>query len=176
MSSQYGVLPPSSGWDIFVSLGTLANFKWFRVLAALLYGTLVVGVSQTLQHWTEGATYIRQGGHHVGHWPTFYTVCQKNVPLMACYTFDTHEWILIFFGRNVIDKVGNRKMLYYATSNNLCLCTTWQNEKTPKSHFLLNWIVLHTMHLCAISSWKKKLSSVMCLIASNIYWGSKISH
>jgi len=24
-----------------------------------------------LRRWTEGATYIRQGGHHVGHWPTF---------------------------------------------------------------------------------------------------------
>jgi len=38
---------------------------------ALLHGTPVVGVSQTLRHWTEGATCIRQGGHHVGHWPTF---------------------------------------------------------------------------------------------------------
>jgi len=28
--------------------GTPANFKWFRVLAALLDGTLLVGVSQTL--------------------------------------------------------------------------------------------------------------------------------
>jgi len=26
----------------------------------------------------------------------------------------------IFFGRNVTDKVGNQKSLYYATSNNLC--------------------------------------------------------
>jgi len=51
--------------------GTHANFNGFRILAALLHGTLVVGVSQTLQRWTEGATYIRQGGHHVGHWPTF---------------------------------------------------------------------------------------------------------
>jgi len=44
------------------------------ILAALLHamhGTLVVSISQTLQHWTEGATYIQQGGHHVGHWPTF---------------------------------------------------------------------------------------------------------
>ena len=32
---------------------------------------LVVGVSQTLQRCTEGATYVRQGNHHVGHWPTF---------------------------------------------------------------------------------------------------------
>jgi len=51
--------------------GTPANFNGFRVLAELLNGTLVVGVSQTLRHWTECATYIRQGGHHVGHWPTF---------------------------------------------------------------------------------------------------------
>jgi len=30
-----------------------------------------VGVSQTLRRWTEGATYIWQGDHQVGHWPTF---------------------------------------------------------------------------------------------------------
>jgi len=29
--------------------GTPANFNWFRVLAALLHGTLVVGISQTLR-------------------------------------------------------------------------------------------------------------------------------
>jgi len=51
--------------------GTPANFNGFRVLASLLHSTLVVGVSQSLRHWTDGATYIRQGGHHVGHWPTF---------------------------------------------------------------------------------------------------------
>ena len=51
--------------------GTPANFSGFRILAALLHGTPVVGVSQTLRRRTEGATYIRPGGHHVGHWPTF---------------------------------------------------------------------------------------------------------
>jgi len=51
--------------------GTLANFNGFRFLAALLHGTLVVGISQTLWRWTEGAAYIRQGGRHVVHWPTF---------------------------------------------------------------------------------------------------------
>jgi len=51
--------------------GTPANFNGFRVLAALLHGPLVVGVSETLRRWTEGATYIPQGGHHVGRWPTF---------------------------------------------------------------------------------------------------------
>jgi len=100
----------------------------------------------------------------------------KNVPSLACYNFDAHEWISIFFGRNVTNKVGNQKVLYYATSNNLCCCTTWQNAETRKSHISLNWIVLHTQCTCGLSSWKKKLLSVMCLIASNICWGSKISH
>ena len=38
------------------------------------HSSLVVGVSQTLRRWTEpteGDTYIRQVGHHFGHWPTF---------------------------------------------------------------------------------------------------------
>jgi len=33
--------------------GTPANFNGFRLLAALLHGTLVVDISQTLQRWTE---------------------------------------------------------------------------------------------------------------------------
>jgi len=37
--------------------GTPPNFSGFRVLAVLLHGILVVGVSQTLRRWTEGATY-----------------------------------------------------------------------------------------------------------------------
>jgi len=38
---------------------------------SLLHGTRPCrGVSQTLRRWSEGATYIRQGGHHVGYWPT----------------------------------------------------------------------------------------------------------
>jgi len=36
---------------------------------------------------------------------------RKNVPPMACYNFDTREQIIILFGRNVTDKVGNQKML-----------------------------------------------------------------
>jgi len=53
----------SGVWD------TPANLNGFRVLTALLHGTLVVGISQTLRRWTDGATYIRQGGHHCGIGP-----------------------------------------------------------------------------------------------------------
>ena len=52
-----------------VVCGTPANVNGFRILAALLHGTLVVGLSQTLRRWREGATYIQHGGHHIGHCP-----------------------------------------------------------------------------------------------------------
>jgi len=65
---NFGLLTAEICWLVW---GTPANFNGFRVLAALLHGTLVAGVRQTLRRWTEGATYIQQGGHHFGHWPTF---------------------------------------------------------------------------------------------------------
>jgi len=73
-------------------LGTPANFNGFRVLAVLLHDTLVVGVSQSLWRWTEGATYIRHGGHHVGHWPTFLVFLRRfffNKILRAIKIADT---------------------------------------------------------------------------------------
>ena len=39
---------PLAAENVSLVWGTPANFNWFRVLAALLYDTLVVGVSQTL--------------------------------------------------------------------------------------------------------------------------------
>jgi len=70
-----------------------------------------------------------------------------------------------FFRRNVTDKVGNQKRLYYATWNNLCFCTTWQNGETRKSHFSLkcsisreccsSWTVLHAQ--CCLRERKNHL-------------------
>jgi len=65
---NFSLLTAEICWRVW---GTPTNFNGFRVLAALLHDTVVVGVSQTLRRWTESATCIRQGGHHVGHWPTF---------------------------------------------------------------------------------------------------------
>jgi len=65
---NFGPLAAEIGSGVW---GTPANFIAFHILAALLHGTLVVGVSQTLRRWTEGAICIRQGGHQIGHWPTF---------------------------------------------------------------------------------------------------------
>ena len=66
--------------------GTPSNFNGFRVLAALLHVRhLVVGVSQTLRRWTEGATYVWHGDHHVGHWPTF--LVDFNAPCVSRFTY-----------------------------------------------------------------------------------------
>jgi len=78
--------------------GTPVNFNGFRDLGALLHGTLVVGISQTLRRWTEGATYIRQGGHHVGPHSgcTFFAkggdslLFTAPIPLSAADEFDCH--------------------------------------------------------------------------------------
>jgi len=51
---------------------------------------LVVGVSQTLQRWTEGATYIRHGDHQVGHCPTFLVIYIALVPLRCWLTSSTY--------------------------------------------------------------------------------------
>jgi len=68
--------------------GTPGNFIGFRLLAALLHGSLVMGVSQTAA-LNRGATYIRQGGHHVGHSPTFlvdfsFIFCCSAMPFYGC--------------------------------------------------------------------------------------------
>jgi len=80
--------------------GTPTTFNGFCVLAALLHGSQVVSVSQTLRRWTEGATYVRQGDHHVGHWPTFLVLLllhpQKGCKVLhwpclyACISESTH--------------------------------------------------------------------------------------
>jgi len=51
MSLQYGELRPTCGLAEIVSFvwGTPANFNRFRILPALLHGTVVVGVSETLR-------------------------------------------------------------------------------------------------------------------------------
>jgi len=101
--------------------GTPANFNRFRVLAALLHGTLVVGVSQTLWRWTEGATYIRKGGHHVGHWPTFLVLIMAAVWNRAGhYIFAL--WFLSFsFFFSLPNLSGRRLDVYHNSTHGVAL-------------------------------------------------------
>jgi len=60
--------------------GTPANFSGFRVLAALLHGTLVVGVSQTVA-LNRGRHLYLAGRPSRWHWPTF---------LVSIFSLPTH--------------------------------------------------------------------------------------
>ena len=71
MSPQYGELRPTSAWDRSSRLRHSCKFQRVSHLGGITARHLVVGVSQTLRRWTEGATYVRQGDHYVGYWPTF---------------------------------------------------------------------------------------------------------
>ena len=64
MSAQYGKLWPTSGWDRF---GILGHPSYFQRVSRL--GSVTAWQSSS-EHQTS-ATYVRQGDHHVGHWPTF---------------------------------------------------------------------------------------------------------
>jgi len=65
MSPKYVNFGPLAAEIGPVVWGTPANFNGFRVLTALLHGTdKLCGVEQ------RSPPIIRQGGHHVGHWPT----------------------------------------------------------------------------------------------------------
>jgi len=73
--------------------GTPTNFNGFCVLAALLHGTPVVGVSQTLRRWTEGATCIRQGDHH--YLLFFYSSPNLSGRTLDVYHTSTHGVALV---------------------------------------------------------------------------------
>jgi len=57
---NFGLLTAEICWRV---RGTPANFNGFRVLAALLRGTLVVGVSQTLRHIGRATITLGIGPH-----------------------------------------------------------------------------------------------------------------
>jgi len=85
MSSQYGEFRPIIAaeicWRVWGTLQISTGFSsWQRYC---MHGILVVGVSHTLRRWTEGASYIRQGGQHVGYWPTFLVVYSVSTSMPA---------------------------------------------------------------------------------------------
>jgi len=70
MSLQYGELRRTSGWDRFVSLGHPCKCQWVSRLGSVTAQHSSIGHQPNFR-WTESGTYVRQGGHDVGHWSTF---------------------------------------------------------------------------------------------------------
>ena len=79
------------------------------------------------------------------------TLCLKTSHLWLAITLVHVNGFLIFYLAEMLDKVSNKKTLYYATSSNLCFCTTWE---TRKLHFPSNAVLVHCLNStsCLISS------------------------
>ena len=93
---NFGLLEAEIGLPVW---GTPANFNGFRILAALLHGTLVVGVSQTLRRWTDGATYIRRAAIPLGIGPhsrcySYFIDGQPSRQVCSCWRY--HDVTLRF--------------------------------------------------------------------------------
>jgi len=65
---NFGLLTAEIRWRVW---GTPANFNGFRVFAALLHGFSSGRQPNFAALNRKRHLHIRQGGHHVGHWPTF---------------------------------------------------------------------------------------------------------
>jgi len=71
------------------------------------------------------------------------TPCLKKRPTFTtCYNFYIHSSIATIFGTNVAKKVGNQNVLYFPTSSNKCVCTTWGNKKPGNCVFSLECCML----------------------------------
>ena len=69
---NFGPLAPEIGLSVW---GIPANFNGFRFLAALLHGTLEVGVSQTLRRWKEAPPTF---GRAPARWPLAHILVPKD--------------------------------------------------------------------------------------------------
>jgi len=98
-------LRPTGGWDLLASLRHPCKFQRVSRLPPLLHSTLVVGISQALQRWTEGATYIRQGGRHIGHWPTFLVSLWLPYGIGQTIIFSSGFFFLLLFFPRLISAV-----------------------------------------------------------------------
>jgi len=71
MSSQYGELQPTSGWDPLASLGHPSIFQRVSRLGSVTARHSSSGRQPEFVALNKGRHLHSAGGHHVGHWPAF---------------------------------------------------------------------------------------------------------
>ena len=118
---------PVSGHQVSCFIVTFTSE--FRLLSKLIYGGQLFNSAPwwyRLCHAPSYHTHFRRllNIHRVSK--------TSNVWLAITMTHVDGFWY--FWHKYYWYKVSNQKPLYYATSNNLCFCTTWQNGKTRKLH------------------------------------------
>jgi len=166
--ANFDPLTADIGWPVW---STPANFNGFRVLISLLHGTPVVGVSRTLRRWTEGATCIRQGDHHVGYWPTFLVFLSCFFYLLsfprlisAVYYTSTDGVALVrisnpwhnFVGLYLCNEGTNRQSENNLLSSNMSSRCPHNMVNFGTLAALISWRVWGTLHISTgFASWQR---------------------
>jgi len=128
---NFGQLTAEIGSGVW---GTRANFKRVSRLGSVTARHLVVDVSQTLRRWTEGATYVRQGDHHVGHCPHssfFFSFCLSFFPRLISAVGD---WMSAIYFHTWCDLSANLGCRSEACSTRLA--ENAGRKKSPKNRHL----------------------------------------
>jgi len=100
---NFGLLTAEICWRVW---GTPATFSWFRILAALLHGTLVVRVSRNLRRWTEGAAYIfGRAATTLGIGPHSSLIGNTGI-MRCCFEFLVHKCYTAY------DKIRYNKLYF----------------------------------------------------------------
>ena len=86
--------PCTNGWDRFGSLRHPCEFQRVSRLGSVTARHSSSGRQPNLRRWAQGATYIRQCGHHVGHWPTFQFLLLSFFPRLFSAVADWMSTIL----------------------------------------------------------------------------------
>ena len=66
----------------------------------------------------------------------------KNITNLYRHNSHIQEFMLIIFGTNVAEEVGNQREFYFPTSPNCCFCTIWGNRKRRNCGFSLKCCIL----------------------------------
>jgi len=132
--------------------GTPANFNTFRVLAALLHGTLVVGVSQTAS-LNRGANYIRQAAITFGIGPhSSYKLIYVVVSLTPLAK--SVEWI-----REVVWSNANISVVIV---NDQCRCRLIDGRATANSE-------RRSLKTVAMDTTCSVLNKILCWLTVNFF-------
>jgi len=118
---NFSILAADIGWPVW---GTPANFNGFCVLAALLHGTVVVGVSQTAvlnrgRHLYSAGRPSRWALGHISSWSWFLCpwICDFWLIHELVYFLQCFDMTLLMVDRKSILSMKN--VLLTSISNNL---------------------------------------------------------
>jgi len=101
LSSNISSICPYNMVNFSLLAAEIVSLVWGTQLISKGFASWQLYCTATLRRWTDGATCIRQGGHHVGHWPTFLVVVV--VMLLCSHAVDEYSSIYTILEKCISD-------------------------------------------------------------------------